>query len=478
MGQTRLAAGPAAPYPGAVTIAARDRSTAPSDHPGMRPQTLMLTFLGEAVLGREVAVYSGTFVEVMQRLDVSEEATRSTLTRMVSRDLLARHRRGRKMYFGLTSRAIGVLAEGADRLWGQGAVNRDHDAGWTLLGFSLPESRRDERHQLRSRLRWAGFGPLRSGLWIAPGSVDVAAVLQDKRLLDHVQVFRAEPVGDVARIVREAFDLTAIAARYGEFLRRWRPAASAARRSRRSGAATVAGQRLAARRPRRPPHPAAVSASRVAGSGGRAGLSAAPRGLPPEGGTHPRRPPRRDRRAGARLRSRVDRSRPLSETSASSGTPGRRVEVSCAGSTAGWRRRGRLQRWILVPLAVPAPLASRQSPDWTPVMVPLALRFHCWLAWPLQSQMITAVPLLRALAAGVQALVAVHRQLPVGGVGPALVGAAVAVPQLHLGAVRRAGAGHVDAAARLAAHDHHVRLARRWAASVAACSAAGRTRTG
>lgn len=213
---------PPGPYPGAVTIAASERGTAPSDRPGVRPQTLMLTFLGEAVLGRDVAVYSGTFVEVMQRLGVSEEATRSTLTRMVSRGLLARHRCGRKMYFGITSRAIEVLAEGADRLWRQGAVNQDQAAGWTVLGFSLPESRRDERHQLRSRLRWAGFGPLRSGLWIAPGNVDVAAVLQDDRLLDHVQVFRAEPVGDVARIVREAFDLTAVAARYGDFLIRWR----------------------------------------------------------------------------------------------------------------------------------------------------------------------------------------------------------------------------------------------------------------
>jgi len=69
----------------------------------------------------DLAVYSGTFVEIMQRLGVSEEATRSTLTRMVSRDQLARHRRGRKMYFGLTSRAVEVLTEGADRLWRQGA---------------------------------------------------------------------------------------------------------------------------------------------------------------------------------------------------------------------------------------------------------------------------------------------------------------------------------------------------------------------
>jgi hypothetical protein len=49
---------------------------------------------------------------------------------------------------------------------------------------------------------------------------------------------------------------------------------------------------------------------------------------------------------------------------------------------------------ILVPLVVPAALASRHSPECTPVMVPLVLTFHCWLFWPLQSQMITVVPLL------------------------------------------------------------------------------------
>src|SRR6476469_8461127 len=52
------------------------------------------------------------------------------------------------------------------------------------------------------------------------------------------------------------------------------------------------------------------------------------------------------------------------------------------------------QRISLVPLAVPAALASRHSPDCTPVMVPLSLMFHCWLVWPLQSQMITVVPLV------------------------------------------------------------------------------------
>jgi hypothetical protein len=47
---------------------------------------------------------------------------------------------------------------------------------------------------------------------------------------------------------------------------------------------------------------------------------------------------------------------------------------------------------ILVSFAVAALPASRHSQDCAPVMVSLALTFHCWFAWPLQSQMITWVP--------------------------------------------------------------------------------------
>jgi phenylacetic acid degradation operon negative regulatory protein len=190
---------------------------------GVRPQTLLLTFLGKAVLGRDIAVFSGSYLAVMDRLGISEQATRSTLARMVDHGLLARHRRGRKMYFGLTRRAEAVLTEGEHRLWHAGAVNRDTDGRWTVLGFSLPESRRDERHLLRSRLRWAGFGLLRSGMWIAPGTADVSALLPDGQLHDHVHVFHAEPAepAGVGQMVRDAYDLPAIAGRYQQFLRRW-----------------------------------------------------------------------------------------------------------------------------------------------------------------------------------------------------------------------------------------------------------------
>ena len=191
--------------------------------PQRRPQALMLAFLGEYVLGRRVCVSSASVIDVLGRAGVSEHATRSTLARMVGRDLLRRQPRGRRMYFGLTERSVRILEEGAARIWQTGAVNRDWDGTWTLLGFSLPGSWQRERHDLRSQLGWAGFGPLQGGLWIAPGDPEVGGIVADLGLTTHVRVFRAraDEVTDVDQLVRDTWDLAGLAARYEEFLRCW-----------------------------------------------------------------------------------------------------------------------------------------------------------------------------------------------------------------------------------------------------------------
>ncbi|WP_256376513.1 PaaX family transcriptional regulator C-terminal domain-containing protein [Amycolatopsis orientalis] len=188
-----------------------------------RPQSLMLTFLGMHVLGHDTAVYSGSVIDVFARVGVSEEAVRSTLTRMVGRGLLIRQRHGRRVYFGLTPRATEVLEDGGRRIWDTGAVNRDWDGTWTLVGYSLPDSRRSDRHDLRSQLVWAGFGLLQNGLWIAPGTRDVTAIAEPLGLLDHVTVFSAQEAKptESADLVRKAFDIEAISARYRTFLDRW-----------------------------------------------------------------------------------------------------------------------------------------------------------------------------------------------------------------------------------------------------------------
>lgn len=214
---------------GIVTAVQRKTENAAGEEPGpedgaVRPQTLMLTMLGRYVLDRQVAVSAASVIEVFARVGVGEHAARSTLARMVNRGMLTRQRHGRAMYFALTAPAERILHDGEDRIWRQGAVNRDWDGYWTLLGFSLPESWQRQRHALRSQLTWAGFGPLFNGLWLAPGRVDVTDLVGSLGLESHVKAFYAQsvPGTDVARMVEETWDLDAVAARYRSFLTRWR----------------------------------------------------------------------------------------------------------------------------------------------------------------------------------------------------------------------------------------------------------------
>jgi len=189
--------------------------------PRIRPQALMLNFLGNLVLDRGVCVFSGSYIDVFARVGVSEHATRSTLSRMSRRGLLRKQRSGRRVYFGVTPRSAAILRDGERRIWS--GVLRDGDAGWTLLAFSMPESWQRERHDLRSKLTWSGFGPLQNGLWIAPSRVDVDALLADTGLESHVRVFYARPSAstDMHEAVRDAFDLDGLAAGYRTFLDTW-----------------------------------------------------------------------------------------------------------------------------------------------------------------------------------------------------------------------------------------------------------------
>jgi phenylacetic acid degradation operon negative regulatory protein len=186
----------------------------------------MLMLLGDHVLDRDLCVNSASIIDILGRLGVSEHATRSTLTRMVNRDLLRRQRFGRTMYFGLTPRAVELLHDGQRRIWETGAVNDRWDGTWTLLCFSLPESWQRQRHGLRSQLAWAGFGPLQGGLWIAPGNVGVESIVSGLGLAAHVRVFRAsaDELTDVRQMIGDAYDLPGVAARYEDFLERWEPA--------------------------------------------------------------------------------------------------------------------------------------------------------------------------------------------------------------------------------------------------------------
>jgi DNA-binding transcriptional regulator PaaX len=158
-------------------------------------------------------------------LAVAEPAARATLARMTRNGLLESVRVGRIARYSLATAGRAVVVEGGLRVESESPFA--HPAGqWTLLSYSLPESRRDVRHQLRAALAWAGFGRLRDGLWIAPGVVDVEAVFSRAALIDAAETadwFAASPMRgvDVHRLIHRAWPVDDIRQRHERFIARW-----------------------------------------------------------------------------------------------------------------------------------------------------------------------------------------------------------------------------------------------------------------
>jgi phenylacetic acid degradation operon negative regulatory protein len=201
-------------------------TTAPTELAGHRPQSLMFSLLGGLVVDHDVpAVPSMVVLDVFGALGVAEAAARATLKRMTHRGLLHRIQVGRTAHYRPTPAAEEIVRQARVRILSPAPF--DHpDGEWTLLSYSVPESQRHLRHQVRARLTWAGFGGLRDGLWIAPGTADVAALFADGGLGDAAglaDAFTARPMPgtDIAGLVRRAWDVPAVRQQHERFIATW-----------------------------------------------------------------------------------------------------------------------------------------------------------------------------------------------------------------------------------------------------------------
>jgi phenylacetic acid degradation operon negative regulatory protein len=115
------------------------------------------------------------------------------------------------------------LRDGRHRIEEVGALRDEAEVRWVLLAFNLPTAAQRERHLLRTRLTWAGFGMLQGGLWIAPAPAELAGLVDDPLLSQHLSVFTAEPheTIDIEALSGSVWALDELAAAYRAFIDRW-----------------------------------------------------------------------------------------------------------------------------------------------------------------------------------------------------------------------------------------------------------------
>ncbi|MBP5913608.1 PaaX family transcriptional regulator C-terminal domain-containing protein [Streptomyces scabiei] len=189
------------------------------------PRSLIVTFY--AAYGRSVPgpVPVSELIRLLAAIGVDAPSVRSSVSRLKRRGLLvpARTATGAAGY-GLSDDARRLLDDSDRRIH---APTARRDEGWVLAVFSVPESERQKRHVLRSRLAGLGFGTAAPGVWIAPARLyeETRHTLTRLRLDPYVDLFRGEHLGfaATAEAVARWWDLTGLAKRYEAFLDRHAP---------------------------------------------------------------------------------------------------------------------------------------------------------------------------------------------------------------------------------------------------------------
>lgn len=186
-------------------------------------RSLLMTVLGEFVLPRGRPVWTSTLVDVLAMFGVEEKSARQALARTAAEGWLVSERVGRRVRWSLTPPGRRLLTEGAERIYSFGRDGAGWDGQWLMLLVSVPETKRDLRHSLRTRLTWAGFGSPTPGVWISadPSRQDEAdGIVRELGLDREAMSFVASygRIGDEDAMVSRAWDLTALGERYEDFI--------------------------------------------------------------------------------------------------------------------------------------------------------------------------------------------------------------------------------------------------------------------
>ncbi|MDR3083621.1 MAG: PaaX family transcriptional regulator, partial [Streptomyces sp.] len=189
------------------------------------PRSLIVTIYG--AYGRFVPgpVPVAALIRLLAEVGVDAPSVRSSVSRLKRRGLLVPERTATGAAgYALSPDARQLLDDGDRRVY---PTTPPKDEGWVLAVFSVPETERQRRPLLRSRLAGLGFGTAAPGVWIAPARLyeETRHTLKRLNLDPYVDFFRGEHLGfaPTAAAVARWWDLAGIARQHEAFLDRHAP---------------------------------------------------------------------------------------------------------------------------------------------------------------------------------------------------------------------------------------------------------------
>ncbi|KFG72864.1 PaaX family transcriptional regulator [Streptomyces mutabilis] len=197
----------------------------------MKPRELVFELFGDYLRYRGGEVRLRSLTALMDCFGVPSGTVRVVVARMRKEGWLESRKEGRETHYALTPEGWHSLDERRARIfdWHDG----EWDGQWHMIMYSVPETARALREQLRQHLTWRGFGPASPSVWVSPhdGTDAVANAVHGNSAAVRLDVFHARTSGPEADLdlARRAWDLESLGSGYREFAGRWEPVRDRAR---------------------------------------------------------------------------------------------------------------------------------------------------------------------------------------------------------------------------------------------------------
>jgi phenylacetic acid degradation operon negative regulatory protein len=190
----------------------------------MKPRSIVFDLFGDYIRYHGGEVRLRTLTALLDCFDVGESTVRVVMARLRREGWFDTRRDGRETVYALNDKSWRLLDEGRTRIFERSRERWDRQ--WSMVIYSVPESERAVREELRKELAWLGFGPLTSSTWVSPHNrlteVQEHFADQPSIQLDLLQCTSSGLSRDREMAAR-CWDLDSLDGDYAELLRTYRP---------------------------------------------------------------------------------------------------------------------------------------------------------------------------------------------------------------------------------------------------------------
>lgn len=133
---------------------------------GVKPRSIVFDLFADFIRNRTGEARLRTLTVLMECFGVGESTVRVVLARLRREGWFDVRREGRESVYALNPRSLRLLDEGRTRIFER--VRTEWDGTWHMVIYSVPETERAVREQVRKELAWLGFGPLAPSTYVCP----------------------------------------------------------------------------------------------------------------------------------------------------------------------------------------------------------------------------------------------------------------------------------------------------------------------